>query len=131
MKKLLIAILVLAIIWAVPALRNRVVVAILPVLERLGPVGDRIADPARAFKARHQQGFYLRMLKSDETEGRALPDERTFDQWVDRRMPQETGIDPWGGRYWLRRRARTFTVGSDGPDKKRDTDDDVIQTVTL
>ena len=131
MKKLVAAVLLLAIIWAIPAVRNRLTVAILPVLEKLGPVGDRIANPARAYKARTQEAFYIRMLEDDDTEGRALPDERNFQQWVDRRMPQETGIDPWGRRYWLKRRGTTFTIGSDGPDGQRNTADDVTQVITF
>lgn len=131
MKKVIAAVVLLAIIWAIPAVRNRVTVAVLPLLEKLGPVGDRIADPARAYKARSQQAFYIRMLEDDDTEGRALPTERNFSEWVDRKMPQETGIDPWGRPYWLKRQGTRFTVGSDGPDGQRDTDDDVTQEVTL
>lgn len=131
MKRILFLILALAIIWAIPGVRNRIGVAALPLLERLGPVGQKAADPFRRWKARNDQEFYLRMINDDHAEGRALPEERTFMDWVDRRMPQETGLDPWDREYWLRRRGMTFTVGSNGPDGERDTADDVTHSATF
>ncbi|HEX2168321.1 MAG TPA: hypothetical protein VHG09_13890, partial [Longimicrobiales bacterium] len=94
MKKAIFIVLALAIIWAIPGVRHRIGVAMLPLLEKLGPVGDFAASPVRAFKARSELSFFLRIMQDDETEGRALPNERTFTDWIDRRMPQETGIDP-------------------------------------
>ncbi|HEX6133389.1 MAG TPA: hypothetical protein VFZ24_05485 [Longimicrobiales bacterium] len=131
MKKLIGAVLVLAIIWAIPDLRNRIGMAAVPLLDRLGPVGEAIANPFREVRARNEIKFFLRILNDDRTEGRQVPDEGTFIQWVDRRMPQETGIDPWGSQYWLQRRGNTFTVGSSGVDRERDTDDDVVETLAF
>jgi hypothetical protein len=131
MKKIVFLILALAIAWAIPGVRNRIGVAVLPVLERLGPVGEKLANPARAFKARNQLAFFLRIINDDRTEARALPEDRTFTQWVRGRMPQESGIDPWGNPYWLRRRGTTFMVGTDGPDGVRDTADGETQVATF
>jgi hypothetical protein len=131
MKKLVTFVVVLAVIWAIPGLRNRIGVAALPLLDRLGPVGEKAADPFRGWKARNDAAFYLRIINDDRTEQRPLPDERTFTEWVRRRMPEESGVDPWDGEYWLRRRGTVFTVGSSGPDGERDTDDDVTQTATF
>lgn len=131
MKKAIFLVLALAIIWAIPGVRQRIGLAMLPVLEKLGPVGDFAASPVRAFKARNELAFFLRIMQDDDAEGRALPNERTFADWIDRRMPQETGIDPWGQAYWLERRGSTFTVGSSGADAERGTDDDVTQQSTI
>ena len=131
MKKALFIVLALAIVWAIPGARHRIGVALLPLFDRLGPVGERAADPVRAFKARNDLSFFLRIMLDDRTEGRALPDERTFPQWIPQRMPQESGIDPWGNPYWLRRRDNTYITGSNGADGVRDTDDDVMREATI
>ena len=131
MKKIIFLILALAIVWALPDVRNRLGVVLLPVFERLGPVGEKLADPVRAFKARNQLAFYLRIINDDRTEARPLPEERSFTDWVRRRMPEEDGIDPWGNPYWMRRRGNTFTVGSDGPDGVRETADDETQVASF
>jgi hypothetical protein len=115
----------------VPAARNRIGVAALPLLERMGPLGERAANPFRRWEARNEMMFFLRIMQDDRTESRALPDERGFQEWVRRRMPQETGADPWGGDYWLRRRGSEYTIGSNGPDGVRDTDDDVTHSATM
>jgi hypothetical protein len=131
MKKIIFLVLALAILWAIPGVRQRIGVAMLPLLERLGPVGEKVADPVRAFKARNEMSFFLRILLDDRTEGRRLPDERSFTNWVRERMPQETGIDPWGNTYWLRRQTNAWVVGSNGPDGERDTEDDVVQEAVI
>lgn len=130
MKKFILFVLILAIVWAIPDVRNRIGAASVPLLSRLGPVGERIADPFREVRARNEMKFFLRILGDDRSEGRQLPDERAFSQWVRRRMPEETGIDPWGNPYWLRRGPRTFIIGSNGADGQRDTNDDVTQSLT-
>lgn len=131
MKKAILLVLALALIWAIPGVRQRIGVAMLPLLERLGPVGERAADPVRALKARNQLSFFLRIIHDDHLEGRPLPDQTTFREWMNRRMPREPGIDPWGNAYWLRRSGNAFTAGSNGPDGVRDTEDDVIQDATI
>lgn len=131
MKKVIAVVLLLAIIWAIPGIRNRIGAAAVPLLDRIGPVGEAIANPFREVRARNDLKFYLRILADDFAEGKGVPQERDFIRWIDRRMPQETGIDPWGREYWMRRRDRTVIVGSDGVDGKRDTADDVTESVTL
>jgi hypothetical protein len=131
MKKVIIVVLALAIIWAIPPIRNRLGLVALPLLEKLGPVGEKMANPVRGFRAKNELAFFLRILHDDHTEGRQLPDERAFLQWVRRRMPEESGIDPWGNSYWLRRSGRTYTAGSNGPDGARDTGDDLTQALTI
>lgn len=131
MKKAILAVLVLAIIWAIPDVRNRIGVALMPVLERLGPVGEKIANPVRAFQARNDLGFFLRIMEEDDTQGRRLPDTAGFSDWLEERMPQESGIDPWGEPYWMRRTGNRITVGSNGPDMLAKTEDDIVQEAAV
>lgn len=131
MKKALIVVVALAIVFAIPDLRNRVGTAALPLLERLGPVGQRMADPFREVSARNEIKFFIRILTDDYADSRPIPDDQTFLQWIDRRMPQETGIDPWDNPYWMRRRDRSIIIGSSGADGVRGTDDDVFERLNL
>jgi hypothetical protein len=131
MKKILVLVIILALIWAVPGARERIGGAALPVLDRLGPAGEWLATPVRNLKARGQTKFFLRQLRDDATEGRELPDAARFADWLQRRVPREEHDDPWGRPYWLNREGRAFSVGSDGADGVRGTDDDVVESATL
>jgi hypothetical protein len=131
MKKILMLVIVLAIIWAVPGLRHRIGFAALPLLERLGPVGERMATPMHNMKARNQVSFYLRIMRDEQTEGRQLPDARSFTQWTARRFPSEPATDPWGNAFWLSRDGRRYTIGSNGADGQRGTADDVTESATF
>lgn len=132
MKKILVLIVILAAIWAIPAARQRVGELALPLLSKLGPVGERIANPVRSFKAKNQAAFFLRILNDDLTEGRQLPDPRRFGEWMRLRTPHEEHADPWGNPYWLKRQGRsTWIVGSNGADGLPDTADDVSDSATF
>lgn len=128
MNKIVALVVLLAIIWAVPALRSRVSAAATPVLERLGPVGDFALNPMRRQAARREAEHFHRVISGDRDAGRAVPEDRMFHDWVRRRIPEEDGLDPWGNPYWIERRINALAVGSDGPDGMRGTDDDVVHT---
>lgn len=132
MKKILALIVILAAVWAIPVARQNIGAAALPLLNKLGPVGESIANPVRNFQAKNQAAFFLRILNDDVTEGRQLPDPRRFGEWMLQRTPREEHLDPWGNPYWMRRSGRsTVTIGSNGADGVRDTDDDVTDTATF
>lgn len=51
-----------------------------------------------------------------------------FDQWLERRYPQENSRrDAWGTRYRLEATATGFRVRSAGPDEVFETEDDLIR----
>ncbi|CAN5611629.1 hypothetical protein BH23GEM10_BH23GEM10_14670 [soil metagenome] len=125
MKKVGIFIVILAVIWAVPQLRSRVGAVALPVLEKLGPAADFIVDPIRGYSAKNKIAHTLRVIESDYNRGIQPPDPQAFHEWMRRRMPGESGLDPWGNAYWMRRGQGVLTVGSSGPDGTVNTDDDV------
>lgn len=127
MKKIIIALLVLALIWAIPAARLRFTSAMEPVLSALGPVGNRIANPAREFKAEDDLRDILADLRDLDMQVRARPTERGFSAWLGegRGEKEDRSRDPWGNPYWIRTRDGETTIGSNGVDGKRDTQDDV------
>ena len=129
MRKFLIILVILAVAWAIPAVRGRIGVALLPVAEKLGPVGDFIATPARRFSAKNDQTNIARIISTDFNEGRPVPTAQTFQVWLKRRAPQVDPKDPWGNLYWMARGRGELTVGSNGADGRKDTSDDVKHSI--
>ncbi|MEX0906724.1 MAG: type II secretion system protein GspG [Gemmatimonadota bacterium] len=130
MNRIVAIILVVAIIFAVPPLRARGAVLMEPVIERLGPVGDAIANPIRRYSANNKVKHVLNVIDNDRELGRRPPpkDPEAFNPWMRRRVPEDTGLDPWGNQYWMQYGDRTVTIGSNGPDGVRGTEDDVAET---
>jgi hypothetical protein len=129
MKKIIIAVVVLAIIWAIPEVRSRVSATAVPFLERLGPVGTALLTPARRSATHHEVVEIARLIKADQQEGKPLPGENVdFTEWLRRRIVREDGKDVWGRPFWIYLTGVTVRVGSDGPDGKRGTQDDVTHT---
>ena len=131
MRKILVIVVILAIAWAIPAVRGRISVAALPLLEKLGPVADFIVTPARRFAAKNAETNILRIIANDYNEGREVPDELTFQRWLKRRASQVNPNDPWGRPYWLVRGRGVLTVGSSGADGRKDTSDDIKHSIPL
>ena len=129
MKRIITLVVILAVLWAIPGVRGRIGVALLPALEKLGPVADFVVLPAQRFAAKNDATDIMRVITTDFNEGRPVPDERTFQQWVKRRAPQTDANDPWDRPYWLARGRGTITVGSNGADGQKGTADDVTHTV--
>lgn len=130
MKKILVLIAVLAVIWAIPAARSKLILTAQPVLARLGPVGDRLMLPARRYGAKTEAQQLLHLMTMDRNAGRRLPDARAFTRWVEG-STREPNADPWGRPYWLKVQKRTYSIGSSGADGKRDTADDIVVSAVL
>jgi hypothetical protein len=129
MKKIGIVIVVIALIFAIPTVRSRVGAAALPWIERLGPAGAMLLNPMRRSATHHEVVEIARLMKADKEEGRRLPGEgENFTEWLQRRIVREDGRDVWGNPFWLRMTGLVVQVGSNGPDGKRGTSDDVTHT---
>jgi hypothetical protein len=129
MRKITIVVVVLALIWAIPGARSQLITTAHPALERMGPAAAFMIQPARREAAKKQMNAILRVAASDISEGRDVPMDRRFEDWMQSRMPELSGRDPWGQPYWLRRTGTELTVYSAGPDAARGTEDDLSQTV--
>jgi hypothetical protein len=129
MRKLAGVVVVLAAVWAIPGFRGQATSAALPALERLGPVGEAVGGPVRRVAARTRVTGVLRIIASDYNEGRPIPGERDFQQWMRQRMPDAGTVDPWGNPYWLQRTRGSIGVGSSGADGRRGTADDIKHTI--
>ena len=87
MRKIITLVVILAVLWAIPGVRGRIGVALLPLLEKLGPVADFVVRPAQRFAAKNDASNIMRIITTDFNEGRTVPDERSFQQWLKRRAP--------------------------------------------
>jgi hypothetical protein len=131
MRKFIIAIVILALVWAVPGARTHLVASAHPALERLGPSAEFVIRPARREAAKKQMNAILRVAASDINEGLEVPTDGRFQEWMRQRMPELGAGDPWGNPYWMTRAAAAMTVGSSGPDGRRGTEDDLTQTASF
>ena len=115
---------VIFVVASVPKVRNRVVP---PILDRLGPVGVKLATPMKKWESQAECDRLLRELRQQVEQGRPMVTPADFYAWS-RRIPvhPSKGVDPWGERYWLKPGHNVMSCGSNGPDLQRNTEDDVI-----
>lgn len=130
MNRLIAFVVIMAVIWALPPVRERLAVAVQPVLERLGPVGQAILRPAQREAAKKQITSITRVIASRLEEGERPP-VGSLESWIRRHIPELSGRDPWNRPYWSDepRGRRVYIIGSNGPDGVQGTEDDITQTV--
>jgi hypothetical protein len=132
MKMLLVVLILMGAAWAYPPSRERIAHAATPVLEKLGPVGERLLAPAKRYQARSELDFLVKQMKMDRDEARPLPDARTFPQWIQRKRPSGGDEnDPWDTPYYLIPASDGLSVVSAGPDRQRGTEDDIRESLPL
>jgi hypothetical protein len=129
MRKVVTVVVALAVVWAIPAARTHVVATAHPALERLGPAASFMIEPARREATKKQMNAMLRVAANDLSEGRRVPTGAAFAAWVRERVPELSGVDPWGSPYRLQHSSAELTVTSSGQDGVPETEDDLSQTV--
>lgn len=60
-----------------------------------------------------------------------IPDRRSLGSWIERNYAGDASIDPWGSPYEMRETRRQVVLISLGPDRRRDTQDDIRVTVDV
>jgi hypothetical protein len=132
MKKILIVLLIFGLAWAYTPTRARMLLAAQPVLERMGPVGEKIVTPIHRYNTHTEVSFIADQIVLARTEGRDIPDERTFHRWMMKQiLTKNQGKDAWGFPYFLVKVGSSITVGSIGADGQRGTADDIKKTVRI
>lgn len=128
-KKVIGGLILLGFAWSVPQVRGRIITALEPATAVLGPVGYRLQEPMRRYRAETDIKFLIDQLRMDRNEGKPVPSNtRAFNEWMSkRRGAGDNGHDPWGRLYWLVRETGTVQVGSNGPDGERSTEDDLTR----
>ena len=113
------------ILWILVALLATVL--LVPQLrERVRPQMEYALNPIYRWEARNRVKTLQHTLERERSEGNALPPARTFTQFIAAREGPEAAMDPWDQPYYLVSTRRTFRVGSPGPDRRRNTADDIL-----
>jgi hypothetical protein len=115
-----------------PSGRSKIMQWTAPVLNHLGPFGQKISLPMKKYTAKTNVASILRAIDNAREEGKETPDGRTWTRWLRSHPPSDKGeLDPWGNPYYLHLENRVYTIGSAGPDGKRYNADDIANTVTF
>jgi hypothetical protein len=80
--------------------------------------------------AHNEVDFLINQVELARIMGREIPTETSFQNWIKARVKTSAGVrvtgkDPWGAPYYLSRSQTAITIGSNGPDGKRNTPDDI------
>lgn len=105
-----------------------VVVLVPPLRQRAAPHVAPVLNPFRRVLVKDHVDRVSRFVEREvRITGRA-PQDRDLPHVLAKMFPgrEEVMRDPWGMRYYLRRRGDGFHVASAGPDRRRGTRDDVI-----
>jgi hypothetical protein len=108
-----------------------VLVVVSPGLRRrAAPVLAPVMNPVHRLSAGDRANTLARMVQKEIHRTGEAPQPRDLTTILRRMYPgrDDASLDPWGSRYFLRRRADGFNVGSPGPDRRRGTPDDVLST---
>lgn len=126
-KFIFIFLLVVGAVTTIPPIRER---AMPPISRALGPTGEKMMMPIKKWQAKTACTNLLRELATAYNQGKAIPDPGNFYLFAREATNNKTGdVDPWGKRYYLMPGARIMKVGSNGPDGKRGTPDDIVAQV--
>jgi hypothetical protein len=131
MKTFLIVLLLIGAAFGIPPIRNRIIGPLDPVLSKLGPIGEKIATPAKRWEAGQEATLIIRRISENRQINKPVPTPLTFQGWLKANVRglKRDGMDPWGHPYYYIHTRQNMTVGSQGQDRLRDTPDDVRITV--
>ncbi len=121
---LLSVVIAVAVVASVPAMRRRV----------LPPLARALGPSAMAWKAQYECKTLVLELRTDLLAGRVTRTDplayEDFPAWARRKLrDSEAGTDPWGSPYYSSFGLERIIVASPGPDRKRDTADDIVVVV--
>lgn len=108
-----------------------VIVALTPPLRaRAMPHVAFAVDPLLRVTTQDRVNSVSRYIEREARTTGHAPQDRDLPRVMARMFPnrKDAMMDPWGRRYYIRRRGDGFHVGSAGPDQRRDTHDDVLST---
>lgn len=129
-KKIVLTLILLGFAWAWEPTRVRMILAARPVLERMGPFGERAITPIVRYNTKTELTFIADQIQMAKTEGKETPDANSFQMWMQKHIKTKNhGKDPWDQKYFLIQLGSTLTVGSVGEDGERGTDDDIKASI--
>jgi hypothetical protein len=107
----------LAAVLLVPSLRARA-----------RPQIEYVLNPVYRWEARNRVHAVQKVLEREQSQGGVFPRPRDFTTFLVNNEGADAALDPWNQPYFLIATRRTFQVGSSGPDRQRNTADDILST---
>lgn len=92
---------------------------------KVAPHAEGVLSPIYEWSTRSRIKEMERALETDQAMGRPLPDRRTFPRFLQEHYPGQDTTDAWGTAFYIRRTRRAVVVGSAGPDRQMNTEDDI------
>src|SRR5688572_17673122 len=124
MWKIILALLVFAgAVASIPALNARVMPLLEPITSRLSAGTEKASQPYYSMKANSQLRDVVHTLAQDRAEGKPKPTAKEFVGW---QTYNKVPLDPWGNKFFMTMKRDSTVIGSNGPDGKRGTPDDVL-----
>lgn len=132
-KLLLLAVIAAMLISAIPPLRERVAPTMGPavgsgvsyVVDGVRTAGTWVIDRIFRWSVQKDIASIAEQVREHTATGERLPDPRNFQDFLLRNR-MAGSMDPWGTPYYLLIRADSIVVGSAGPDREVETDDDLL-----
>ena len=97
-----------------------------PLRQRARPQIEYVLNPVYRWEAKNRVHAIQRVLERERSQGSTLPRPREFNEFLAAREGAGAAVDPWNEPYYLVTTRRTFRVGSSGPDRVRNTTDDIV-----
>jgi hypothetical protein len=116
-KLLWVLVILLATVLMVPSLRARA-----------RPQIEYVLSPVYRWEAKNRVHAVQKVLEREQSQGGVLPKPREFTTFLTNLEGAKAAVDPWDQPYFLITTRRTFQVGSSGPDRQRNTVDDILST---
>lgn len=101
------------------------VVFVKPVRERARPHLESAMNPLYTWTERNEVKELQRLLAREQATLGTIPKAAEFQKWIASKQGEAAGLDSWGQPYYLTLTRRTYLVGSPGPDRTRNTPDDI------
>lgn len=132
MKFLLIAIVALGLIFAIKPLREKFSFITAPVINKVGPKVENIRGGPKRWATKNELNILLRKVAEQYNETKKLPSSSGFTIWIKTQTRGgNKGVDAWGSNYYLIHEQGRVILGSRGPDKLRNTPDDIKVTAPV
>lgn len=96
-----------------------------PLREKARPQLETALNPLYGWTVRNEVKDLQRLVARELALTGNMPKPTEFERFIASRQGPGAALDSWGQPYYLALTRRTYTVGSSGPDRTRNTADDI------
>ncbi|HEX8394067.1 MAG TPA: hypothetical protein VF665_17120 [Longimicrobium sp.] len=96
-----------------------------PLREKARPQLETAMNPLYGWTVRNEVKDLQRLVAREQALTGNMPKPSEFERFITSRQGPNAAVDSWGQPYYLTVTRRTYAVGSSGPDRRRNTADDI------